>query len=225
MIYDSREEVLEAQVNAWRIMEGMWTMARHRTVGVFIFDGVEVLDFAGPFEVFSVAGMETGRTFGSSAFTVLTIAEDPRTITATGGLRVEPAALFADHPDLDILVVPGGMGTRALQDHAPVIDWVRAQFGRVELMSSVCTGAFLLGLAGALEGRSATTHWASIERMRETFPTIQVRENVRFVDEGKVVTSAGISAGIDMSLAIVARLHGDDIAARTARHMEYDWRS
>lgn len=200
-------------------------MTEQRTVGILIFDGVEVLDFTGPFEVFSVAGQVAGDPDGALAFTVVTIAEERKTILATGGLRVEPEATIDAHPDIDVLVVPGGVGTRILHDHAPVIDWIRAQSARVSLTTSVCTGAFLLGSAGLLEGRAATTHWASIHRMRDVFPNVEVREEMRFVEDGAIVTAAGISAGIDMSLAIVSRLLGDDVARKTARHMEYDWRS
>jgi transcriptional regulator GlxA family with amidase domain len=193
----------------------------HRTVGILVFDGVEVLDFAGPFEVFSVARKPGDDT---KLFTPLIIAEEARTIGTTGNLLIEPHHTIDDHPGLDIVVVPGGMGTRALQTHQPVLSWIREQSARTPLMTSVCTGAVLYAFAGLLDGKSATTHWGSIERMREAFPTIDVQENVRYVDQGNIVTSAGISAGIDMSLAIVERLHGHDVAKHTARHMEYDWR-
>jgi transcriptional regulator GlxA family with amidase domain len=195
-----------------------------RTVGILIFDGVEVLDFAGPFEVFSVTRSLGERAEGGRLFTPLTIAEEPRTVHATGNLLIEPHHTIGDHPDLDILVVPGGFGTRALQTLEPVLNWIREQSERASLTTSVCTGAVVLAYAGLLDGKEATTHWGSIERMRESFPGITVRENVRYVDQGNVITSAGISAGIDMSLAVVTRLHGLDVARQTARYMEYDWR-
>ena len=196
---------------------------RRRTVGILIFDDVEVLDFCGPFEVFSVArpGGENGDE--AKLFDVLTIAEEERTIHCRGGLLVQPHHAIADHPPLDLLVVPGGQGTRRerLNDH--LLDWIAAQAGSAELTTSVCTGAFLLAERGLLDGRRATTHWASVEWMRGQYPAVTMLADTRVVDEGRVITSAGISAGIDMALHVVARLHGEETAAWTARRMEYDW--
>jgi transcriptional regulator GlxA family with amidase domain len=199
---------------------------KRRTVGLLIFDDVEVLDFAGPFEVFSVAfdpANPPETEDDQQLFTVLTIAETPEVVRCRNGLLVQPHHTIADHPALDILVVPGGRGTRRLQTHQPVLDWIAAQDKQTELTTSVCTGSLLLAQAGLLDQRQATTHWGSVERMRTTFPTIEVVEQTRFVDAGRVVTSAGVSAGIDMALHIVARLHGDATAAATARLMEYDY--
>jgi transcriptional regulator GlxA family with amidase domain len=193
-------------------------------VGILIFDGVEVLDFAGPFEVFSVTRSLEGNGDVRKLYAPLTIAEERRTVRATGDLLIEPHHTIEDHPPLDLTVIPGGQGTRALQTHEPVLNWIRQQSERVARTTSVCTGALLLGFAGLLEGKSATTHWGSIERMREAFPNVDVQENVRFVDEGRIVTSAGISAGIDMALSVVSTQHGIDVARQTARYMEYDWR-
>lgn len=199
-------------------------MTQPATVGILIFDGVEVLDFAGPFEVFSVTRRLGEFTDEARLFQPLIIAEHAETVRATGGLLIQPHHTIADHPRLDIVVIPGGMGTRPLQTHQPVLDWIAAQSSRVNITASVCTGALLLGFAGLLRDKAATTHWGSIERMREAFPDTTVVERTRYVDEGAIITSAGISAGIDMSLALVARLHGSEIAWQTARHMEYDWR-
>jgi transcriptional regulator GlxA family with amidase domain len=138
-----------------------------------------------------------------------------------GGLKVQPDYTLADHPPIQVLVVPGGWGTRREVENAPLIAWIRGQAAQAHLMTSVCTGAFLLGRAGLLEGRRVTTHWASIERLRRAQPNATVLEEVRFLDEGAVVTSAGISAGIDMALHLVARLHSEELAQQTARRMEY----
>ncbi len=195
-----------------------------RTVGILIFDDVEVLDAFGPYEVFSVAQTAGPEDTGGNLFRVVTIAETPDPVHARGDLVVTPHHAIGDHPDLDILVVPGGFGTRTAVKNEALLEWLRAQADRAELRASVCTGAFLLAEIGLLDGQAATTHWGSIERLREGYPAVEVREEVRFVDEGTVITSAGISAGIDMALHVVARLHGQDAAKATARYMEYDWR-
>lgn len=192
-------------------------------IGILIFDDVEVLDFCGPFEVFSMAAKVAQEAGSDLPFTVFTLAEraDGQPIRCVGGLRVQPEYSLDNHPPIDLLVVPGGWGTRREVDNARLIDWVRAQATHAQLTTSVCTGAFLLGRAGLLEGRSVTTHWASIERLRASLPSATVLENTRYVDEGSIVTSAGISAGIDMALHLVARLQGDEVARQTARRMEY----
>ncbi len=198
------------------------------TVGILIFDEVEVLDFCGPFEVFSVARTlpeESGADAKTPLFRVLTIAERPELVRCVGGLLVKPHHTTADHPPLDVLVVPGGRGTRRERTNPALFGWIAEQDRRTALTTSVCTGAFLLAANGLLDGRRATTHWASIGWLRELHPAVDVRADVRVVDEGRIVTSAGISAGIDMALHLVARLYGDAVAAQTARDMEYagDW--
>jgi transcriptional regulator GlxA family with amidase domain len=192
-------------------------------IGILIFDDVEVLDFCGPFEVFSVAARIGSEASREPPFTVFTLAEhaNGQLIRCVGGLLVQPHYSLDDHPPIDLLVVPGGWGTRREVDNPRLIEWIRAQAATAQLTTSVCTGAFLLGRAGLLEGRKATTHWASIERLRGSLPGATVLENIRYVDEGKIVTSAGISAGIDMALHLVARLQGDELARQTARQMEY----
>jgi transcriptional regulator GlxA family with amidase domain len=197
-----------------------------RTVGIVIFDDVEVLDACGPFEVFSVtrAVSPEGEETDVPLFQVLMLAETARTVTCVGGLQMVPQATFAAHPPLDIVIIPGGHGARHVQQHNPVLlDWIAAQRPSVEILASVCTGAFVLAARGLLDGRRATTHWSRIETLRTQFPRVSVLSDARYVDEGQIVTSAGISAGIDMSLHLVARLHGADVAAATARRMEYDW--
>ena len=204
-------------------------MSHKRTVGIFIFDAVEVLDFCGPFEVFATASAtvgepsEDGEQDSARLFDVRVIAEERRIVSARGGLRVEPHHGIDDCLPLDVLLVPGGYGTRPLMFNERVLGWIAAQNERVETMTSVCTGAFLLGKAGILDGLKATTHWKSISRMRSLFPEVFVLDDVRVVDEGRIVTSAGVSAGIDMALHLVGRWHGREIAEATARDMEYRW--
>lgn len=198
-------------------------MTTPRTVGILIFDDVEVLDFCGPFEVFSVARTPEQTGDDDALFRAVTIAEQDKLINCRGGLLVQPHYTIANHPELDIIVVPGGKGTRRERYNNHLLDWITAQDPNVELLTSVCTGAFLLAEAGKLNGLEATTHWASVDHMRETYDSISMQANTRFVDQGRIITSAGISAGIDMSLHIVSRLHGNETAAWTARRMEYDW--
>ncbi|HEU5382806.1 MAG TPA: DJ-1/PfpI family protein [Ktedonobacteraceae bacterium] len=193
------------------------------TVGILIFDEVEVLDFCGPFEVFSVARPVEPEKQGDEhcLFRVVTIAERDQIVTCRGGLLVQPHATIEQHPPLDILVVPGGQGTRRERHNARVLDWIGQQDQQTQLTTSVCTGAFLLAERGLLNGRRATTHWASIAWMRETYPALEMLADQRVVDEGHIITSAGVSAGIDMSLHVVERLYGAEVARWTARRMEY----
>jgi len=138
-------------------------------------------------------------------------------------LRVLPGFVFGEHPFIDVLIVPGGVVSAELRKPA-VIDWIRSSAETAQLTASVCTGSFLLAQAGLLDGKNATTHWEDVEEMRERFPTVKVHDDRRWVDEGGVVTAAGISAGMDMSLHLVARLAGRDLALKTARQMDYCWR-
>lgn len=196
-----------------------------RTVGILIFDDVEVLDFCGPFEVFSIARPAGVTDDESRLFRVVTIAEEDRLVTCRGRLLVQPHHTLEDHPPLDILVVPGGQGTRRERENARLLDWIAAQARRVPLTTSVCTGAFLLAERGLLDGRRATTHWASVDWMRDQYPAVTMLADARIVDEDTIITSAGVSAGIDMALHVVERLHGRETAAWTARRMEYDWKA
>ncbi len=195
-----------------------------RTVGILIFDDVEVLDFCGPFEVLATARPDGSTNADAPLFTVVTIAEENRLIKCVGGLLVQPHHTIDDHPPLDILVVPGGQGTRTQRLNARLLDWIAAQRQAIELTTSVCTGAFLLAERGILDGKRATTHWASVDWMHENYPSVTMLADERVVDEGSVITSAGVSAGIDMALHVVARLHGAGAAEWTARRMEYDYR-
>lgn len=183
-----------------------------------------MLDFCGPFEVFSVTRLdETRRREEPSPFEVLLLAEKPDLVVASGGLRVTPDVTLADCPHLDVLVVPGGWGTRRALHDAALVAWIATRGRAVETLTSVCTGAMLLGRAGLLDGRHATTHWRSLDWLRETFPSVRVEDGLRVVEDGNVFTSAGIAAGIDMALRVVARYHGEPVARATASHMEYPY--
>jgi transcriptional regulator GlxA family with amidase domain len=197
-------------------------------VGILLFDQVEVLDFAGPYEVFSrtrlTPGVESRRSEETAPFHVFTVAANPRPVVATGGLRVIPDHDFASAPPIDLLVVPGGFGTRALLHDAHLLDWIRRTAATAGRVTSVCSGALLLAQAGLLAGRRATTHWGALDLLASLDPTIRVKANVRVVDDG-ITTSAGVSAGIDMALAVVEAMHGRAVADDTARYMEYDRRA
>jgi transcriptional regulator GlxA family with amidase domain len=196
-------------------------MMRKR-VGILIFPAVEVLDFCGPYEVFSVTRLdEDRRRVEASPFEVLLVAESADPVVATGGLRVIPDATLETCPPLDILVVPGGWGTRTEISNHRLLTWVAERAKEVETLTSVCTGAMLLGRTGLLDGRRATTHWRSIDWMRQSFPTVTVEDKLHVVEDGDLLTSAGISAGIDMALRVVARYFGEAVGRATARHMEY----
>jgi transcriptional regulator GlxA family with amidase domain len=193
-----------------------------KRVGILLFPAVEVLDFAGPYEVFSVTRLdEARRRDDPSPFEVLLVAENAEPVVATGGLRVIPDVTVDACPRLDVLVVPGGWGTRTEIDNQRLIQWIGKRAQEVETLTSVCTGSMMLGKAGLLDGRRATTHWRALDWMRESFPTVTVEEKLHVVEDGNVLTSAGISAGIDMALRVVARYHGEAIGRATAKNMEY----
>ena len=189
-----------------------------RNVAILMFDDVEVLDFAGPFEVFSVTS-ELNK--GERPFAVSTVAEHPGAVNARNGLSVNPDCTISDCPPPDILIVPGGQGTRKLIDNSAVINWIKDCARTAELVLSVCTGSLLLAKAGLLEGLEATTHHQVLDLLRELAPNTTIIENQRFVDNGKIITSGGIAAGIDMSLHVVGKLLGTAQAEQTADHMEY----
>jgi transcriptional regulator GlxA family with amidase domain len=194
------------------------------TVGIFVFDDIELLDLAGPYEVFTTAARVNEREFPSAPplFDVFTVARSSRQIRAHAGLRLRADHDFSSHPEIDLLVVPGGIVDQELAEPEVAL-WIASVAERSRIIASVCTGAFLLAAAGLLEGRSATTHREDIDDLRRMARSVKVVDNVRWVDEGAVVTAAGISAGIDMSLHLVERLAGRDLALATARYMEYDW--
>jgi transcriptional regulator GlxA family with amidase domain len=198
--------------------------ATPRRVGILIFDDVEVLDFAGPFEVFSLARLnEARRLEESSPFESVLVAEKEDPVMTTGGMLVMPHCTTVICPPLDILVVPGGLGTRREVGNRNLLKWIAEKAGEVEILAGVCTGSVLLGKAGLLHGRRATTHWKALDWMRELLPDTLVEEKLHVVEDGNVFTSAGISAGIDLSLLIVARCLGESIARATAERMEYPY--
>ncbi len=190
-----------------------------RNVAILIFDEVEVLDFCGPLEVFGVAGR---RSLPEMPFNVYTVAQENRLIKARNNLIVQPNYTFADCPQPDMLLIPGGYGTRQQQHNETLLAWIKAQFDSLELLLSVCTGSLILGRTGLLDGLQATTHWAAMDELREAAPNSIICPDDRWVDNGKIVTSAGVSAGIDMALYVVGRLHGAEVANGTARTMQYD---
>jgi transcriptional regulator GlxA family with amidase domain len=195
-----------------------------RTVGIYLFDEVEVLDFAGPFEVFTTASRVKTRLYPESSipFEVYTIAKLTTPVRTRGNLAVIPHFSLRNHPPLDILIVPGGVVTSELQ-RDDVIRWIKQIGQSAYITASVCTGAFLLAQAGLLENKQATTHWEDLNDLQTRFPNLTVVHDRRWVDSENVVTAAGISAGIDMSLHLVARIEGEELAQQTARQMEVTW--
>jgi transcriptional regulator GlxA family with amidase domain len=190
-----------------------------RTVVILLFPDVEVLDFAGPFEVFSVAALSEK----PAPFKVLTAA-DHAEIRTIGGLKVMPDHRLDDCPQADLLLIPGGQGSRAAVKDQRLLDWVSRQAAGAEIVASICTGALLLGRLGLLDDLPATTHWCALDLLQQVAPKAMVKPNTRFIDNGRILTSAGISAGIDMSLHLVERLAGGQLAATVAHEMEYDRR-
>ncbi len=193
-----------------------------KQLGIVIFEEIEVLDFCGPFEVFSVTRLnESRRHEEPSPYEVLLVSEFRQPVTTTGGMKVIPDFTFDDCPTLDILVVPGGWGTRKEMHNEAMLSFVRSRAPYVETLASVCTGALILGNAGLLDGLCATTHWRSLKMMQELFPKVTVDSATHVVKSGKIITSAGISAGIDMALQVVSDCFGEETARSAARHMEY----
>jgi transcriptional regulator GlxA family with amidase domain len=198
-------------------------MERKR-VGIVVFEEIEVLDFCGPFEVFAATRLnEARRRQEPSPFEVWLVAENRAPVVTAGGMQVIPHHSFASCPRLDILVVPGGWGTRREISNPAMLAWLSLRAPEVEILTSVCTGAMLLGAAGLLDGRRATTHWRSLDWLRDSFPAVTVVHDEHVVEDGHVLTSAGIAAGIDLALKVVARCCGETVARATARHMEYPY--
>ena len=188
-----------------------------RSVGILLFDDVEVLDFAGPFEVFAVAS----QVHNYELFDVFTVGKTGNAIAAVNGLSVNPKYSFETAPELNILVIPGGVGSRQVIKDRESLDWVETQHLSTELTLTVCSGSLVLAVLGHLEGQPVCTHAGVYETLEALAPTAQTRPDLRFVNAGKIWTSAGISAGIDLSLHIVSFLHGEGAALATADYMEY----
>lgn len=193
-----------------------------RQVGFFLFDDVELLDFAGPYEAFTAV-----RASGNpEAFRVCSISEDGGGIRAVNGLRVVPDHPFYDHPRIDVLILPGGEGTKAALKRETVLPWMRHVAAEAELILSVCSGARFLAALGLLEGLEATTHHTVLEDLARMAPGARIRPEARFTDNGRILTAGGVSAGIDLALHVVGRLLGPDAVRRTQAYMEYgDWRN
>jgi transcriptional regulator GlxA family with amidase domain len=187
-------------------------------IGVALFDGAEELDWAGPWEVLAAWATQ----WPDDGVRVLTLAREAGTITCAKGLRVLPDETWESAPPLDVLVYPGGRGTRRELVDEAVLDWVREMAAGGTVVSSVCTGSLVLAAAGLLDGRPATTHWQSLELLPTLGREIEVRPDDRFVDDGSVITAAGVSAGIDMALHLVARLHSRERAREVRRYIQYD---
>jgi transcriptional regulator GlxA family with amidase domain len=192
-----------------------------RNVAILVFDDVEVLDFAGPFEVFAVSD----ELRAHAVFNTVTVAPAAGPVRARNGLRVVPDFALGGCPRPDILIVPGGAGARALLRDRVVVRWIQDRSRDAEVTMSVCTGALLLAQAELLDGCRVTTHHEVVDALRRLAPKAIVEPGVRYHDNGRILTSAGISAGIDCSLHLVGRLLGDNAAAATAAYMEYERRN
>ena len=194
------------------------------TVGIVIFDQVEVLDVAGPFEAFSVTRLnEERRREQSSPFRILLVSERKGQVSAIGGLRFTPDVTIDDCPALDLLIVPGGWGTRKEVKNDTLLRWIADRAAKTRLTASVCTGSSLLGKAGLLDRREATTHWRAFDFLRDAAPTALIRQDVLFTLDDPIFTSAGVSAGIDLAIRIVSHFFGAKIGQATARQMEYPY--
>jgi transcriptional regulator GlxA family with amidase domain len=195
-------------------------------VGILIFDEVEILDVAGPFEVFAVTRLnEKQRLKQLSPFKVYLIAEKNKQVISIGGLRLTPDVTISECPELDLLIIPGGWGTRKESKNEILLNWITSQFNAIrtnnKLIASVCTGSSLLGKADLLDGRDATTHWNAFDFLEKSAPKARILKNVRFTLTAPIFTSAGVSAGIDLSLRIVSQFFGTEVGQATARYMEY----
>lgn len=193
-------------------------------IGIYVYDDAEVLDFAGPFDVFTTAARVNARLKPNAPklFDVFLIAEKEGMVSARAGFNVQPHYTIRNHPNAEVLIVPGGVHARELEK-PQVIEWIAKTDSKTRVTASVCTGAFLLAKAGVLQDTSCTTHWEDIPDLRAAFPALDVKENIAWVDNGRVVTSAGISAGIEMALHLVTKLAGKELALKTARQMQYVW--
>ncbi len=187
-----------------------------RNLAILIFDDVEVMDFAGPFEVFSV----TDELSNHKLLNVYTVGQKA-IIRAKNGLKVVPDYSSESCPAPDYLIIPGGSGTRPLLGDEKILDWIVQTATNCENVLSVCTGSLVLAKAGLLRGLKATTHHEAIGELEEMVPETEIVRDQRFVDNGKVLTSAGVAAGIDMSLYMVSRLYGEEMAVKIAKYIEY----
>jgi len=190
------------------------------TIGILVFDDAEELDFVGPYEVFATANQVLANQKKNTT-DILIVAERDAAITCAKGMRVLPHATTAACPQLDVLLVPGGIGTRREVENTALLAWIAGTATTCMWVTSVCTGALLLTAAGPAKGKRVTTHWAFVDQLRARGEAAQVLENIRYVRDGNLVTAAGVSAGIDMALWLVGQLHGADLARMVQRAMEY----
>ena len=187
-------------------------------VGIYIYDNAEVLDFSGPFEVLTTAN----RVSGKSLFDVSLVAQNAGVVVARAGYKVLADVSFDDAPQFELLIVVGGDHSQEI--HKTVVsNWIAQQANKAKLIASVCTGAFLLAQAGVITTQQVTTHWQDITQLQLDFPRLDVQKGLRWLDAGNIVTSGGISAGIDMTLHLVSRLHSEALALKTAKQMEFLW--
>ncbi len=198
-----------------------------KSVAIILFDHVEVLDFAGPFEVFSI----TGKRQAGEPYEVFTVAENPQ-VNARNNLTITPTYTFNNCPMPDIFLIPGGggyypdgtpFGSRKEMDNPVMLNWINNHFEKAELVLSVCTGALIMANANLLENLEATTHFMAVDALKKIAPSTKVSPEKRWVDNGKIILSAGVSAGIDMAFYVVERLQGKEVANEAARYMQYDY--
>ncbi|HVT23065.1 MAG TPA: DJ-1/PfpI family protein [Rhizomicrobium sp.] len=186
-------------------------------IGVVVFDDAEELDFAGPWEVFTMAS-----NLKPNAHEVMLVAESDKPVRCAKGMRVLPDVTFENCPKLDVVLIPGGQGTRREVENKPMLDWIARVAKDCQWVTSVCTGAMLLTAAGPAKEKRVTTHWAFVETLRGRKEAAEVLDGVRYVRDGNVVTAAGVSAGIDMALWLTGQLHSPEFARSVQRAMEYD---
>jgi transcriptional regulator GlxA family with amidase domain len=189
-----------------------------KQIGILLFPELEELDALGPWEVLS----SWTQAFPDDGWAVTTVSRDGGLVRCAKGLTVQAHHSYADVPSLEVLLVPGGRGTRPQLTDAAQLDWIRARRADTPLLTSVCTGSLVYAAAGLLHDRPATTHWGSLDRLKELDPSIDVRPEDRYVDDGDIITASGVSAGIDMALHLVDRLAGTDRAREIRRYIQYD---
>jgi transcriptional regulator GlxA family with amidase domain len=191
-------------------------------IGILVFDGAEELDFVGPYEVFTMTNEVFQRRGETRPHEILLVAEHDRPVECAKGMRVLPHRTIATCPALDVVLVPGGQGTRREVENQTLLAWIRDTAANCTWVTSVCTGALLLTAAGPARGKRVTTHWGFVETLRARNEAAAVLDRVRYVRDGNLVTAAGVSAGIDMALWLVGQWHGAETARAVQRAMEYD---
>ncbi len=199
------------------------TDKRELTIGIVLFERAEELDWVGPFEVFTMAREVSGDRGPASGLRVVLISEEGGVVTGAKGLRNEVNASFAEAPQIDVLLIPGGIGTRVEMKNARMLDFLSKKAAACDWVTSVCTGSAVLEAAGLTKGKRITTHWAYVSTLRENAgESTTVLGNVRYVRDGQLLTAAGVSAGIDMALWLTGEIFGVDHARLTQKAMEYD---